>query len=39
MATKIQQILESIPRNSVLFGSWFSSQGLDVRGQYAYFFL
>lgn len=38
MVTKIQQILESISRNSVLFGSWFSNQGLDARGQYAYFF-
>ena len=36
MATKIQQILESTPRDSVLFGSWLSSQGLDARGQYAY---
>ncbi len=36
MATKIQQILESAPRDSVLFGSWLSSQGLDARGQYAY---
>ena len=36
MATKIQQILKFIPRDSVLFGSWLSSQGLDARGQYAY---
>ena len=36
MATKIQQILETTPRNSVFFGSWLSSQGLDARGQYAY---
>ena len=36
MATKIQQILEATPRDSVLFGSWLSSQGLDARGQYAY---
>ena len=36
MATKIQQILESAPHGSVLFGSWLSSQGLDARGQYAY---
>ncbi|MDD6819824.1 MAG: AbiEi antitoxin N-terminal domain-containing protein [Prevotella sp.] len=36
MATKIQQILETAPNESVLFGSWLSSQGLDARGQYAY---
>lgn len=36
MATKIQQILETAPRDSVLFGSWLSEQGLDARGQYAY---
>jgi len=36
MATKIQQILETTPQHSVLFGSWLSSQGLDARGQYAY---
>ena len=32
MATKIQQILEAAPNESVLFGSWLSSQGLDARG-------
>ena len=36
MATKIQQILKTAPNESVLFGSWLSSQGLDARGQYAY---
>ena len=36
MATKIQQILGQIPRDSVLFGSWLSSHGLDSRSQYAY---
>lgn len=36
MATKIQQILETAPNESVFFGSWLSSQGLDARGQYAY---
>ena len=36
MATKIQQILETAPNESVLFDSWLSSQGLDARGQYAY---
>lgn len=36
MATKIQQILNAAPNESVLFGSWLSSQGLDARGQYAY---
>ena len=36
MATKIQQILETTPRDAVLFGVWLSSQGLDARGQYAY---
>lgn len=36
MATKIQQIIGSVPHDSVLFGSWLSSQGLDARGQYSY---
>ena len=36
MATKIQQILERAPHDSVLFGSWLSSQGLDARGQHSY---
>ena len=36
MATKMQQILETAPHDSVLFGSWLSSQGLDARGQYSY---
>lgn len=36
MATKIQKILESAPRDSVLFGSWLSAQGLDTRSQHAY---
>lgn len=36
MATKIQQILEIVPRDAILFGSWLSSRGLDARGQYAY---
>ena len=36
MATKIQQILGTAPRDSILFGSWLSSQGLDARGQFAY---
>ena len=36
MATKIQQILESTPRDSVLFGSWLTSRGLDVRAPYDY---
>jgi predicted transcriptional regulator of viral defense system len=36
MATKIQQILETTPKDTVLFGSWLSSHGLDARGQYAY---
>lgn len=36
MATKMQQILETALRDSVLFGSWLSSQGLDARGQYSY---
>ena len=36
MAIKIQHILENTPRDSVLFSSWLSSQGLDARGQFAY---
>lgn len=36
MATKLQQIISTIPRDSVLFGSWFSNLGIDSRGQYAY---
>jgi len=36
MATKIQKILESAPRDSVLFSSWLSAQGLDTRSQHAY---
>ena len=36
MATKIQQILERAPHDSLLFGSWLSSQGLDARGQHSY---
>ena len=36
MATKIHQILELAPRDSVLFSSWLSSHGLDARSQYAY---
>ena len=36
MATKIQQIMELVPRDSVLFGQWLSSHGLDARRQYAY---
>ena len=36
MATKIQQILEAASNESVLFGSWLSSLGLDARGQFAY---
>lgn len=36
MATRIQQILEDTLRDSVLFSSWLSSQGLDASGQYAY---
>lgn len=36
MATKIQQIIESAPHDSLLFSSWLSSQGLDTKGQYSY---
>lgn len=36
MASKIQQIMELVPRDSVLFGQWLSNQGLDARQQYAY---
>lgn len=36
MATKIQQIIELVPQNAVLFGSWLTSQGLDAKSQYSY---
>lgn len=36
MATKIQQIMELVPRDSVLFGPWLSGHGLDARSQHAY---
>lgn len=36
MAIKIQQIIELVPRDSILFGSWLTVQGLDARRQYAY---
>ncbi len=36
MTTKIQQIIETTPLDSVLFGSWLSSRGLNARGQYSY---
>lgn len=36
MATKIQQIVESVPRNSVLFSSWLTTNGLDAKSQHAY---
>lgn len=36
MATKIQQILETKPHSSLLFGEWLSRQGLDSKEQYAY---
>ena len=30
------KIIGAVPHDSVLFGSWLSSQGLDARGQYSY---
>ena len=36
MASKIQQIMELVPHDSVLFGSWLSEHGLNAQGQYAY---
>lgn len=36
MATKIQQIIETQPHVSMLFGDWLSSQGLGSKEQYAY---
>lgn len=36
MATKIQQILETEPHVSLLFGDWLSKQGLGAKEQYAY---
>ena len=36
MATKIQQIIETEPHASVLFGEWLTKQGLGSKEQYAY---
>lgn len=36
MATKIQHLIQSVPYDSVLFGSWLSSRGIDARNQYSY---
>ena len=36
MTTKIKQILDLAPRDSVLFSSWLTSQKLDPKEQYAY---
>ncbi|MBP5456367.1 MAG: AbiEi antitoxin N-terminal domain-containing protein [Paludibacteraceae bacterium] len=36
MATTKQHILETAPRDPILFGSWLSDHGLDARGQHAY---
>ena len=36
MASKIQQIMELVPHDSVLFVSWLSDHGLDAHSQYAY---
>lgn len=29
MATEIQQIFETVPRDVILFGSWLSNHGLE----------
>lgn len=36
MATKMQQILEIAPQETVLFGSWLSGYGMDAKDQYSY---
>lgn len=36
MATKIQQILELVPHDAVLFGTWLSDHGLDAKAQHSY---
>lgn len=36
MTTKIKQILDLSPRNSVLFSSWLTAQNLDAKEQYSY---
>lgn len=36
MASKIQQIMELVPHDSVLLGSWLSDHGLNAQSQYAY---
>ena len=36
MPTKIQQIINDAPRDSVLFGSWLASKGLPPRSQHSY---
>jgi len=36
MATKIQQIIKSVPSNAVLFGLWLSKNGIDSKSQYSY---
>lgn len=36
MTVKIQQIIESVPRDSVLFSPWLTTNGLDAKRQHAY---
>lgn len=36
MATKFKQILDSAPRDAILFSNWLTAQGLDIKAQYAY---
>lgn len=36
MAVKIQQIIELVPRGSVLFSPWLTTHGLDAKRQHAY---
>ena len=36
MATKINEISKLVPRNSLLFSSWLSAQGIDRKAQTLY---
>ncbi|MBO7625822.1 MAG: type IV toxin-antitoxin system AbiEi family antitoxin [Bacteroidales bacterium] len=36
MAIKIKQIIDSSPREAILFGKWLTEQGMDSKAQYQY---
>ena len=36
MAIKLKQILETMPQDAILFSTWLTSKGLDIKSQYAY---